>query len=231
MLTLRPHLQRPALAVVTCSLLVVGGSAIALTAGSNGATRPSLSHPSPPFPRTAGALTWASLHQMARTYPVLRLASEAATSKVARSLGPFELRRDAVPADGRVATMNSRGEALYVVPAKGSVCLTSSDRVVSGCSPYPAVAPDEVVGGTAVCAPGLPAGELEVALLLQGSPSNVVVHYSDGSSKAVSAPNGVVSVYSSRTGPLPTGVSWTGPSGAEEADSGVPPDAASTSCG
>lgn len=164
---------------------------------------------------------------MARTYPVLARIQGPADVPPPGAIA-VALNRGATLTDARRAAVTSRGESLYVVAAGASVCIGSSDLTINGCSPFPLLTPNQIVGETAVCATH---DDVEFAALLPGRPSAVTVHYRDGSTRPLQVENGVVAIYARRTEPLPVGISWRDAAGRMlRADMGMPSDAASTRC-
>jgi hypothetical protein len=178
-------------------------------------------------PRIAAQTATATPTAMARIYPVLAHARRASDDPPAGAIGPFALSRGAVASQARLAATTPQAEQLFVVPATGATCLVSSDHMINGCSPYPILTQNEIVGGTQVCGAG---EQLEFAALLPGSPSDALVHFSDGSSRAVGVTNGIVVVSVPRTDPIPESVSWQTGATTQTADTGAPADAASTAC-
>ncbi len=166
--------------------------------------------------------------EVAQTYPVFARSAASPDISGLATFGPFAQSRGANVAQARLLATNAHGESLYAVPASAAVCLGSSDSVISGCSPYPLVAQNEIVGNAALCTPS---GDLEFAALLPGDPTDVVAHFSDGSSEPITASNGVISVYSQPGEPVPTSITWYDGSQTLESDTGVPPGTVPSRCG
>ena len=116
------------------------------------------------------------------------------------------------------------------MPAHQSICVTSSDNVTQGCQPFPYTATTPADIGATICAPNLPSTELEVAGLMPPHASDIKAHYSNGSTQAVTATNGMIAIYARRIGPLPTSITWMSPTGPEHTGTAVPPDAGSSTC-
>lgn len=167
---------------------------------------------------------------MMRTYSLLARSSQADDALPPSDVSPYALSRGAAPGFARLAMQTSRGESLYVVPANGEICLASSDRVVGGCGPYPLMGPNEMPGGTVVCAPGLPSTVLEVAGLLPSDATALSMTFTNGTSRPVPLTNGVFAVYVPRSGPMPVALNWQTPSGPQRGDTGTPSDAATAPC-
>jgi hypothetical protein len=164
----------------------------------------------------------------ARSETVVARQATAASFSAAEAFGPFALSRGLDPGATRVLEINSHGQTLYAAPAAGAICVGSSDSVISGCSPYPLVAPNEIVGSSALCSPS---GDLEFAALLPGDPTNVVGHFSDGSAQDEHSVNGAVSIYAKPGGAVPMSITWTNGTQSLKADTGVPPGTDPSSCG
>ena len=108
--------------------------------------------------------------------------------------------------------------------------MVSSDNVTETCQAFPYTAATPTDLGVAICAPNLPPTELEVAGLMPPAPQTSQAHYSNGSSRPVTATNGMVAIYASFHDPLPTSITWTGPKGPQRTGTGVPPNAARSKC-
>lgn len=102
------------------------------------------------------------------------------------------------------------GQAAYLVPAQGGVCVTNANEAF--CSSAAAL------GGAAavdLCSPDLPLGRLELEWLLPDGASNVALGMSDGSTKPFDPG---YNVYIARlplttTSPVPTTIQWTDAAG------------------
>jgi hypothetical protein len=103
--------------------------------------------------------------------------------------------------------------------------------VIHGCGPYPRRTANEMLGGTAVCSPGLPSNEIEVAGLLPSDATNITLHLTNGSTLPINPVNNVFILDLQRTQPLPTTISWDDASRHEQADTGTPTNAGSSDCG
>jgi len=168
---------------------------------------------------------------MARVYSVLAKPRQAGDQPPAIALSLFDLARWGGNADlARRALTTSTGESAYVIPANGAVCLTTFPRLAGGCGPFPPVASNEMIGGTAVCSPELPSNEIAVAGLLPSDATDVTLRLTDGSTRSITATNGVFVVVLPRARPLPASVTWTSGLGVQRADTGTPSDAASGNC-
>jgi hypothetical protein len=136
-----------------------------------------------------------------------------------------------VIANSRRAVVTPQGQSLYLVPAHQALCVVSSDdNVTETCQafPYTARTPSDI--GVTICAPNLPPTELEVAGLMPPGASAIRVHYSDRSSRPLTATNGMIAIYAPRHGPLPISITWMGPHGAQRTSTDVPPNAARSKC-
>lgn len=214
---------RVAAALLTALALLTG---VAIVAAQGTTSKPA---DRLPLPNTKAPVT-SLAPAVAQSYPVFARAQSAADIPQAGIVGQYALSRGGEASLARLAMRTTNGEALYVIPANGATCLASSDSIVHGCGPFPLVTANQLIGGTAVCAPGLPAGFMEIAGLIAGSASSVALHFSDGSTREFPVQGGVFAAMVRRAQPVPVSVTWTGPSGAERADTGTPPDAASGTC-
>ena len=165
---------------------------------------------------------------MSATYPVFAQPAVATAPPAASTFGSFALSRGADVADARSLATNGLGQTLYAAPATGAVCLGSSDGVIAGCSPYPLLTPNEIVGSSALCTPS---GDLEFAALLPGTPTNVLGHFNDGSSHAVNVTNGAVTIAVGPGEPVPMSITWRSGTQSLEADTGVPAGTEPSRCG
>jgi cytochrome c biogenesis protein CcmG/thiol:disulfide interchange protein DsbE len=174
--------------------------------------------------------TGSQLAPMAKAYPVLGHRQQPTDIPPRGVLDPYVVSQGGLVANARRALVTPRGESLYIVPAQQSVCVTSSDDVVQGCQPFPYTATTPADIGATICAPNLPSTELEVAGLMPPHASDIKAHYSNGSTQAVMATNGMIAIYARRVGPLPTSIIWMSPTGPEHTRTAVPPDATSSKC-
>jgi cytochrome c biogenesis protein CcmG, thiol:disulfide interchange protein DsbE len=174
--------------------------------------------------------TGSQLTPIAKAYPVLGHRQQPTDIPARGVLDPYVVSQGGLVANARRALVTPRGESLYIVPAHQSVCVTSSDDVVQGCQPFPYTATTPADIGATICAPNLPSTELEVAGLMPPHASDIKAHYSNGSTQAVMATNGVIAIYARRVGPLPTSITWMSPKGPEHIRTAVPPDAGSSKC-
>jgi hypothetical protein len=135
----------------------------------------------------------------------------AARDLIAHGSGPA---LGANPALARLALTTRLGEQLYVVPASGWVCLTSSEA--SGiCSPT-----DRIAEGSAVGLHGIPSGFRLSGLVPDGVDRVEVRGERETASTATSGNAWQIDVAFE-----PTSVAWTGPAGEKVARVSVPPAA------
>jgi peroxiredoxin len=174
--------------------------------------------------------TTSLLAAIAKAYPVLGQRQQATDIPAQGVLDPYVVSRGGLAANSRRALLTTRGESLYIVPAHQSICVASSDNVVHGCQPFPFTATTLADISATICSPNLPSTELEVAGLLPPDASGIKAHYSNGSTQAVPATNGMIAIYARRAGPRPTSITWTSPKGPEHTGTGVPPNASSSNC-
>jgi cytochrome c biogenesis protein CcmG/thiol:disulfide interchange protein DsbE len=186
----------------------------------------SISPPPATLPPTASELA-----AMTQAYPVLGRAQQANDLPPSGTMDANTLDRGGRRANSRRALVTSRGEALYIVPARQSICFVSSDNVINGCQPFPYTTTTPADITATLCAPNLPSSEIEVAGLMAPNASDIKVHYSDGSTRPLTAVNGMIAIYAPIKGPLPKTIIWTSPDGPEHTGTAVPPNAASTRCG
>lgn len=118
------------------------------------------------------------------------------------------------PALARLALTTSLGEKLYVVPAQGWVCLTSSAGT-GGCTPT-----DQVGEGYGVGLSGIPSG-YRVAGLVPDGVSRVVVRGPTETATATATPAN--NAWQVDVTFEPTAVAWTGPAGEKIVPVHVPP--------
>jgi cytochrome c biogenesis protein CcmG/thiol:disulfide interchange protein DsbE len=174
--------------------------------------------------------TTAELAVIANAYPVLDRRQQPTDIPPRGALDPYAMSQGGLVANSRRALVTPRGESLYIVPAHQSICVASSDNVVQGCQPFPFTATTPADISATICAPNLPSTELEVAGLLPPNASDIKAHYSNGSSQAVTATNGMIAIYAPFKDPLPRSITWMSPKGPEHTGTAVPPDAASSKC-
>lgn len=209
---------------------VGAGVAIASGQGTDSRSLAAISGP-PALPNVYAAGNSAvslSAADVAGTYPVFAQQAMATAPSATSTFGSFAMSRGADVAETRRLSTDGHGQTLYAAPASGAVCLGSSNSVINGCSPFPLAAPNEIVGSSALCTRS---SDLEFAALLPGDPTNVVGHFSDGSSHAVSVTNGAVSIYSGPGEPVPMSITWDNGSHSLKADTGVPPGTVPSRCG
>jgi cytochrome c biogenesis protein CcmG/thiol:disulfide interchange protein DsbE len=174
--------------------------------------------------------TGSQLAAMAKTYPVLGHRQQPSDIPPRGVPDPYVVSQGGLVVNARRALVTARGESLYIVPAHQSICVTSSDNAAQGCQPFPYTATTPADIGATICAPNLASTELEVAGLMPPHASDIKAHYSNGSTQAVTATNGMIAIYARRVGPLPTSITWMSPTGPQHTGTAVPPDAGSSKC-
>ncbi len=174
--------------------------------------------------------TRSQLAAMAKAYPVLGRRQQPTDIPPGGANDPYVVSQGGLIVNARRAFVTPRGESLYIVPAHQSLCVMSSDNVAGGCEPFPYTATTPADIGATICAPNLPSTELEVAGLMPPHASDITAHYSNGSTQAVTATNGMIAIYARRVGPLPTSITWMSPTGPQHTGTAVPPDAGSSTC-
>ncbi|HMJ37637.1 MAG TPA: hypothetical protein VK501_27270 [Baekduia sp.] len=199
-------------ASVLATAASVAGVAVAATTGAPPAPPPAV-----PQDRSAQTVTAADATQEA-TMGVLRRAvgrgdtlPQAARDHVARGAGPS---LGANPALARLALTTPLGEQLYVVPARGWVCLTSSEARGT-CTPT-----DRVAEGYAVSLRPIPSG-FRLSGLVPDGVDRVEVR-GDGQ-VGTAAPAG--NAWQTDVAFEPKAVAWTGPNGERVVPVSAPPPA------
>jgi hypothetical protein len=197
-------------ATVTTVGVLAGGVAFAATS-----TGPPAPPPAAPEQQNAAAITAVDRDQEA-TLGVLRRAvgrtdapGDGARSLIAQGSGPA---LGANPALARLALTTALGEKLYVVPARGWVCLTS-DTSAGNCTPT-----DRIAEGYAVGLQPIPSGYRLRGLVPDGV-KDVTVHGA-GSESATATPE--ANAWQADVAFTPATVSWTGAAG-EKTVPVVPP--------
>lgn len=174
--------------------------------------------------------TASELAAMAQAYPVLRRRQHPTDTPPKGTLDPYVVSQGGLAINARRTAITAQGQSLYIVPAHQALCVVSSDHVTETCQAFPYTAATPADLGVAICAPNLPSTELEVAGLMPPGASDITAHYSDGSSRALTAANGTIAIYASFHAPLPTSITWTEPDGPHRTSTGVPPNAARSNC-
>jgi hypothetical protein len=229
-----PHNKMKTLIVAAAAVIAVGAAtatAESLLGGANQRLARVLETSPPPGLASRPEATSIPA-DMARTYRVLGRPQQTADQPPTAVLDAASVAFWGENASlARRALTTTTGETAYVVPGNGAICLETIPDVIHGCGPYPRRTPNEMIGGTAVCSPGLPSNEIEVAELLPSDATNITLHLTNGSILPIKPVNDVFILDLQRTQPLPTGISWSDASGHEQANTGTPTNAASNDCG
>lgn len=129
------------------------------------------------------------------------------------------------PALARLAQTTSDGGRVYIIPTADGACLASSDFVEEGC----ATSADVSSGGSlqsVICAPSLPAGDVEIYGVLPDSAPVVKVTRADGSSSSVPVRGNTFIYRTAKNAPVATTLSWAG----QSVPANLPNDVAKTQC-
>jgi hypothetical protein len=119
----------------------------------------------------------------------------------------------------------SDGQAAYLVPTNGGVCVINTNEAF--CSPAASLAGAEAAD---LCSPTLPKGQLEIEWLLPDGTTNVAIGMANGATTKF-APG--LNVYIARfpiNGPAPTTIEWDAGSHHYSGSTSVPSDVHSQKC-
>lgn len=218
------NLQISAVALVV-ALCALGGTALA---GGFSTSPPRrmlpLAH------HSTAATSAATISQLARAYPVFERAQQATDLPPTHDQSEWVISEGGTLANTRRALVTPSGQSIYLVAANGYLCMESDD--MAGCGVYPSTTPQRLIAvGTTLCNPNLPSNEIEVQAITPPDAANVKIHYSDGTSKAITPTNGVIALIAAVPGPLPQDITWTGANGPDKAWTGVPPNTGANPCG
>ncbi|WP_304726154.1 hypothetical protein [Conexibacter sp. CPCC 206217] len=142
---------------------------------------------------------------------------------------PFGAARGANAALARLALTRADGAKVYLTPAQGGICFSSSDGLEAGC-----VDNEQAVSGdnakSIICAPGLPADSIEIYGVLPDGTQEPTVVYSDGKQRALPVAGNTYVFRSARRGPLPVTITFTLGGERRQVSAQVPSDAAKDNC-
>jgi hypothetical protein len=227
------HILRFVAAFVTVGLLAVGVSAFLSrgVSGSNASQDASRAPAGPPRPQGASLPQLTGVpRELLRSFPVLRRAWHPADLVPKHALDPLMAEQQGATSRlSRRAGATPFGERLWLVPARTGICVVSSDHVVNVCGQGLSATDDTAGVETVVCAPGLPANDVEIAGVLSANRSPVLI-LANGRELPIQTMNGAFAVRLARKGPRALAVRWHSRTGTQSAKAGEPPGSARASC-
>lgn len=121
------------------------------------------------------------------------------------------------------------GDDVYLAPSSNGACLLSSAGREVGCFALGLLLSGDDAASI-ICAPSLPAGQIEVYGLLPDGASQARIVLADGSAAPLTVANNFYSYTAPKSASLPVAVEWEADGAPTRVTASVPPDAAGTTC-
>jgi hypothetical protein len=132
-------------------------------------------------------------------------------------------------ADSRRALVTSAGASIYLVPSEGGVCLIDSRVTLTSCWSAQALAAGAGAASDE-CSPALGSNTVEIAGVVPDGASDPEVLLNDGAAEPLPVEGNAYAQEYPRSGPLPTQIRWTSPSGGVTVSADVPSGVSSERC-